>query len=156
MNVISYPSPFGMLRIAENGAVITSVHWAETQPAPAETGTLPTPLLQEAVCQLSEYFAGKRRVFDLPLARQGTDFQLRVWQALRTVPYGETRSYRQIAEMTGCPKGARAVGLANNRNPLSLLTPCHRVIGADSRLVGYAGGLEIKRLLLEMERSYAG
>jgi methylated-DNA-[protein]-cysteine S-methyltransferase len=148
-----YHSPVGTLCIAENGNAITHIKWAETQPAPTGTGEPATPLLREAVRQLSEYFAGKRRTFDLPLAPQGTAFQLRTWQALREIPYGETRSYKQIAEAVGCPKGARAVGLANNRNPISILTPCHRVIGANGRLVGYAGGLETKKQLLALERS---
>jgi methylated-DNA-[protein]-cysteine S-methyltransferase len=148
-----YHSPVGTLCIVENGNAITHVKWAGTQSMPAGSGEKVTPLLREAVRQLSEYFAGTRRTFDLPLAPQGTAFQLRTWQALREIPYGETRSYRQIAEAVGCPKGARAVGMANNRNPISILTPCHRVIGANGQLVGYAGGLETKKQLLAMERS---
>ncbi|MDR2041425.1 MAG: methylated-DNA--[protein]-cysteine S-methyltransferase [Tannerella sp.] len=156
MNFMYYHSPAGILRVAENGKAITHIQWAGTQPAPAETAQEPTPLLREAARQLSEYFAGQRRTFDLPLAPQGTAFQLRTWQALREIPYGQTRSYKQVAEAIGCPKGARAVGGANNRNPVSILTPCHRVIGADGRPVGYAGGLEAKKWLLALEQSSAG
>lgn len=105
----------------------------------------------EAVDQLGDYFAGRRRVFELDLAPNGTDFQLRVWAALRTIPYGETWSYRQLAEAVGSPKGSRAVGLANGRNPHSVIVACHRVIGADGSLTGYGGGLERKRLLLDLE-----
>lgn len=105
--------------------------------------------------QLGEYFAGERREFDLPLAPRGSEFQLRAWQALRQIPYGETRSYGEQAAMLGGPAAghtlARAVGLANNRNPISIVIPCHRVIGADGSLVGYGGGLETKRFLLDLE-----
>ena len=101
--------------------------------------------------QLEEYFAGRRREFDLPLSPTGTRFQLDVWQALREIPYGQTRSYKQIAAAVGRPLAARAVGMANNRNPLPIVVPCHRVIGASGALVGYASGLDIKRLLLDIE-----
>lgn len=153
MNFIRYPSPLGTLYIAENENAITHVKWDGTWQTPDGTAENATPILLEAVRQLSEYFAGLRRVFDLPLAPQGTAFQLRTWQALRDIPFGQTRSYKQIAQAIGCPKGARAVGMANNRNPISILTPCHRVIGADGRLVGYAGGLDIKKQLLALERA---
>ena len=101
---------------------------------------------------MSEYFAGKRTTFDVPLDAQGTDFQKRIWKALCTIPYGETRSYQQIAAIAGCPKGARAVGMANNRNPVSIIIPCHRVIGADGSLTGYAAGLPNKLKLLQLEK----
>jgi methylated-DNA-[protein]-cysteine S-methyltransferase len=104
-----------------------------------------------ALSQLTEYFAGEREEFDLPLDPQGTEFQLAVWRALTEIPYGETRSYGQIAESVGRPKAARAVGMANNKNPIAVIVPCHRVIGAGGALVGYAGGLERKTLLLELE-----
>ncbi|PJK01835.1 cysteine methyltransferase [Lysobacteraceae bacterium NML03-0222] len=116
-------------------------HWQES----------PHPLLSEAARQLGEYFAGQRHVFDLPLAPQGTDFQQRVWQALRTIPYGQTRSYAQLAAAIGQPKAMRAVGAANGRNPLSIVVPCHRVIGADGALVGFGGGLPVKTFLLRLE-----
>jgi methylated-DNA-[protein]-cysteine S-methyltransferase len=107
--------------------------------------------LREAVRQLAEYFAGDRRKFDLPLRLEGTDFQRRVWQVLTEIPYGETWSYGQLAQRIGNPKGCRAVGLANGRNPISILVPCHRVIGADGSLTGYGGGVERKRWLLAHE-----
>lgn len=112
-----------------------------------------TPLIQEAHRQLAEYLKGERQTFDLPLNPKGTDFQKRVWRALCDIPYGETRSYRQIAEAIGNPKAVRAVGMANNRNPITIVVPCHRVIGADGKLVGYGGGLEMKEFLLRLEKS---
>lgn len=111
-----------------------------------------TPLLREAAAQLREYFAGTRRAFTLPLAPAGTAFQQRVWKALRTIPCGETRTYKQIAEQIGRNRACRAVGMANNRNPIAILIPCHRVIGHDGRLTGYAGGLGIKEQLLNLEK----
>lgn len=108
-------------------------------------------VLRETVKQLEEYFAGKRLAFRLPLDLRGTAFQLRVWNALRQIPYGETRSYLQIGQAIGSPKAVRAIGGANHNNPLSIIIPCHRVIGANGELVGYGGGLPIKRFLLELE-----
>jgi O-6-methylguanine DNA methyltransferase len=105
--------------------------------------------------QLEQYFAGERRQFHLPLLLRGTPFQIRVWQALLEIPYGETRSYREVARMIGAEKAVRAVGGANNRNPLPIVVPCHRVIGADGSLVGYGGGLSIKRHLLQWEARHA-
>ncbi|MCL2438151.1 MAG: methylated-DNA--[protein]-cysteine S-methyltransferase [Coriobacteriia bacterium] len=101
--------------------------------------------------QLDEYFAGERRDFDLPLAPQGTDFQVAVWDALYAIPWGETRNYGQIAAQVGKPKAARAVGGANNRNPIAIVIPCHRVIGANGAMVGYRGGVDIKEHLLKLE-----
>ena len=112
-----------------------------------------SPLLRLACGQLREYFAGRRRDFDLPLAPRGTEFQLLVWGALRAIPYGETRSYGHIAAAAGRPRACRAVGLANNRNPIAIIVPCHRVIGADGSLTGYAAGLAIKARLLALERT---
>ena len=109
-------------------------------------------LIKKAAKELKEYFAGKRREFDLPLAFTGTDFQKKVWSALLEIPYGETRAYGQIAADIGNPKGCRAVGLANNRNPIAIICPCHRVIGADGALVGFGGGLEVKKFLLDLEK----
>jgi O-6-methylguanine DNA methyltransferase len=105
------------------------------------------------VAELHQYFAGRRRKFDFPLDLRGTDFQLACWRALLAVPYGQTRSYAEIARAVGRPRGFRAVGMANNRNPIAIVVPCHRVIAADGTLCGYGGGLEIKRNLLELERS---
>lgn len=108
-------------------------------------------VLDEAAGQLEEYFAGRRRDFQLPLDLRGTPFQQRVWQALTRIPYGAVHSYKQVGEAIGASKAVRAVGGANNRNPVPIIVPCHRVIGADGQMVGYAGGLSVKRLLLELE-----
>lgn len=113
-----------------------------------------TPLHREAFRQLTEYLEGKRKDFDLPLKPAGTPFQQRVWQALREIPYGQTRSYGEIARAVGNPKASRAIGMANNRNPVMIFIPCHRVIGTDGRLVGYAGGLDVKERLLRLEESH--
>ncbi|MFI4862037.1 MAG: methylated-DNA--[protein]-cysteine S-methyltransferase [Phycisphaerales bacterium JB063] len=109
----------------------------------------------EAKRQLDAYFAGDLQTFDLPLAPQGTDFQQRVWQQLRQIPYGQTISYGQLAQRTGDPNGSRAVGNANGKNPISIIVPCHRVIGANGRLTGFGGGLDTKRQLLELEQQHA-
>jgi len=111
-----------------------------------------TPLIREAAKQLEEYFVGKRKIFDIPLGPEGTPFQRAVWEALLEIPYGETRSYGDIAARIGNPKAARAVGMANNRNPIAVFVPCHRVIGASGKLVGYAGGVDVKKKLLELEK----
>ena len=111
-----------------------------------------TPLLTKAADQLAEYFAGRRKEFDLPLNPEGTDFQRKIWNALQKIPFGETRSYKQLAEMAGNGKACRAAGGANNKNPLPVFIPCHRVIGADGSPVGYGGGLKIKQFLLELEK----
>ncbi|MDR1869202.1 MAG: methylated-DNA--[protein]-cysteine S-methyltransferase [Treponema sp.] len=110
-----------------------------------------TPLIKEAAKQLEEYFNKKLKSFDLPLIFHGTDFQVKVWKALQKIPYGKTRSYGELASLTGNSKASRAVGMANNRNPITIIVPCHRVIGHDGSLTGYAGGLELKRKLLELE-----
>lgn len=145
-----YPSPIGDLILHEEDGCLTRVDFAD--PAlTSEQDPVLTPLLAETVRQLDEYFAGKRHDFDLPLAPQGTPFQQRVWAALRQIPYGTTASYGQIAAAIGNPKASRAVGMANNRNPIAVIIPCHRVIGADGSLVGYGGGLPIKKQLLELE-----
>ena len=107
--------------------------------------------LDRAQCELEEYFAGRRRVFSVPLSVAGTPFQKKVWRALMDIPYGETRSYGDIAAAVGSRNAGRAVGMANNKNPLPVFIPCHRVIGANKKLTGYAGGLEIKRILLDIE-----
>jgi methylated-DNA-[protein]-cysteine S-methyltransferase len=120
------------------------------------TQPLPEPeLIRRAFAQIGEYLAGRRKSFDLPLHAEGTPFMRRVWDALRRIPYGETRSYKDIAAAIGQPGAARAVGMANNRNPIALIIPCHRVIGADGTLVGFGGGLELKRRLLDLEADNA-
>lgn len=112
--------------------------------------------LRPYIRELKEYFAGGRREFSFALDLRGTDFQLACWRALLAIPYGETRSYADIARGVGCPQGFRAVGMANNRNPVAIVVPCHRVIGSDGSLAGYGGGLEIKRKLLELEGALSG
>ena len=115
-----------------------------------------TPLLREACRQLRFYLAGEIRTFNLPLCPKGTMFQRQVWQALQEIPYGETVSYKALAEKIGNPNACRAVGMANHRNPIAVVIPCHRVVGADGSLTGYAGGLERKQQLLELEQRYRG
>ena len=110
-------------------------------------------LLRRAAGELSEYFRGERQDFTVPIRMEGTEFQRKVWDALRRIPYGETRTYGQIADEIGCPSGARAVGMACNRNPIMLIVPCHRVVGANGKLVGFAGGLGMKEALLKLEKS---
>ena len=143
----------GMMGISETDGVVTDLFFSNNV---CETSGQKTPLLAKAEKQIGEYLNGTRRGFALPLASQGTEFQKTVWEALRRIPYGETRSYKQVADMIGRPKACRAVGMANYKNPVLILTPCHRVVGSDGRLTGYAAGLEVKEQLLELERTYAG
>jgi methylated-DNA-[protein]-cysteine S-methyltransferase len=145
-----FNSPLGLMMAQEQDGAIIALDFVQA-PQPDDI-LAETPLLLEAKRQVLEYFAGKRRDFDLPLAPKGTPFQQRVWQALRDIPYGQTRSYGQIAAAVGNPKAGRAVGGANHRNPISLVQPCHRVIGSSGRLVGYGGGLDKKEALLALER----
>ena len=134
------------------GALV-AVRWNFDLPRDAAPLALPaTPLLRQAAAELAAYFAGQLREFTVPLAPKGTPFQQKVWAALREIPYGETRSYKEIAAMVGNEKACRAVGMANNRNPLPIFIPCHRVVGSDGKLVGYAGGLDVKTFLLELEK----
>lgn len=136
----------------ENDALV-AVRWNVDLPRDSVPLALPTtPLLRQAAAELAAYFAGDLREFTVPLAPKGTPFQQKVWAALREIPYGETRSYKEIAAMVGNEKACRAVGMANNRNPLPIFIPCHRVVGADGELVGYAGGLDVKTFLLELEK----
>ena len=146
-----FSAPLGRITIVQNGDAITHLHIGEMPVLPADAEERATPLLREACRQLSEYFAGTRQTFSLPLAPAGTDFQKKAWRALCTIPYGQTRTYKDMAIAIGCPKGFRAVGLANNKNPIAILIPCQRVIGANGKLVGYAGGLHLKKFLLELE-----
>jgi len=147
-----YDTPIGKLLLEENGEGITQVDFL-TDISTGELELEETPLLKEAGKQLKEYFLGTRTAFQLPLCPKGTDFQKAVWKALENIPYGETKSYKDIAEAVGSPKGFRAVGMANNKNPIPIIIPCHRVIGADGKLVGYGGGLPIKVKLLELEKN---
>ena len=150
------PSPVGALQLVARGEALAAILW-ETDSAtrvklPPMTESGDHPVLIETARQLDAYFRGERRVFELPLDFAGTDFQKQVWQALLTIPYGETRSYSQIARQVGSPDAVRAVGAANGRNPISIVAPCHRVIGASGALTGFAGGLDTKRYLLALER----
>lgn len=147
-----YETDIGSIGIEDNGKAITGLYLAG-EGAKSAARIKETPLIREAARQLQEYMAGARTDFELPLAIAGTDFQCGVWQALREIPYGETRSYGQIAAAIGQPRASRAVGQANNRNPLPIVIPCHRVIGSGGRLTGYGGGLELKEYLLLLERS---
>lgn len=142
-------TPGGKLHILEDGTGICEVGFAEF----SDENVIweETPLLKEAVKQLGEYFRRERRGFDLPLSTHGTEFQERCWAALREIPYGETKTYGQLAAAVGNPRACRAVGMANHNNPLAVITPCHRVIGADGSLTGYAGGVDKKEMLLRIE-----
>lgn len=144
--------PIGELAIVEDGGGISDLFLRKSREAvDAREGM--TPVLERAAAELDEYFAGKRKTFTVPLALHGTSFQKSVWQALREIPYGQTRSYGEIARAVGSPKGFRAVGLACNRNPVLLMVPCHRVVGRDGGLTGFACGLAAKRFLLELEHT---
>ena len=149
-NFFSYRLKSINLVIAEDTRAITGVFFG-TKP-PVGFIKAETPLIKKAAAQIEEYLAGKRKKFTLPLVLRGTEFQVAVWRALQDIPYGETRSYKEIAAAIGRPKAVRAVGMANNRNPISIIIPCHRVIGHDGSLVGYGGGLPLKRRLLELEQ----
>jgi len=143
--------------IAEIGGALTEVFFENHVPAGfarSESREAETPLIREAAAQIGRYLAGGLREFDLPLDLRGTEFQKDVWRALLAIPYGETASYGGIAAAIGRPKAVRAVGLANNRNPVSIIVPCHRVVGHDGSLVGYGGGLPLKRRLLELEGNH--
>ncbi|WP_308774055.1 methylated-DNA--[protein]-cysteine S-methyltransferase [uncultured Bilophila sp.] len=142
----------GRMGIEEKDGFITYIHLPGQCKADSEGPE--TPLLGKAFTQLEEYFAGRRRTFDLPLKPEGTPFMKQVWRALCTVPYAHTASYKDIAEAIGNPKACRAVGMANNRNPISIVIPCHRIVGSNGALVGYGGGLDLKERLLGLERMY--
>ena len=156
MHIWYCSSSVGPLCLTEEDGFLTGLHFcAGAAPAPEALpcGGCPTPLLAEAERQLNEYFAGARTEFDLPLRAQGTDFQKAVWAELRRTPYGQTRTYGQLAAALGRPKASRAVGGACHCNPIAILVPCHRVIGASGALTGLAGGLEVKRSLMELEQA---
>jgi len=144
------------ISVAEEAGAITELYFHNHMPAAfakAEMRREQTRLIKEAAAQLKKYFAGKLRDFSLPLAMRGTEFQKSVWQALEAIPYGETRSYKEIAALVGRPSASRAVGMANNRNPVSIIVPCHRVLGHSGALVGYGAGLPLKVFLLALEES---
>ncbi|MCI8594685.1 MAG: methylated-DNA--[protein]-cysteine S-methyltransferase [Oscillospiraceae bacterium] len=145
-------TPLGMLVIEEDGAGICRLSREAAVSVRPDVFIGATPLLDAAARQLDEYFAGKRKTFDLPLSLEGTPFQKSVWRALSDIPYGETRAYVDIAEAIGKPKACRAVGMANHANPVMIVVPCHRVVGKDGSLTGYGGGLPMKQFLLDLER----
>ncbi len=150
MTSCTIATPIGALRICEEDGAICAIDFTKGALYPPGT-----PLLQEAARQLAAYFAGTLTDFDLPLRLEGTAFRLRCWEALRTIPYGETISYGEQARRIGRPKAVRAVGGANHHNPISIVVPCHRVIGADGTLTGYGGGIDVKAWLLAHEKKFA-
>jgi methylated-DNA-[protein]-cysteine S-methyltransferase len=151
MNVYVQQTALGKLGIAEQDGNITEVYFAN-EVIPQDVELVETVLINEAFSQLNAYLAGELREFSLPLAPRGTVFMQTVWKALCTVPYASTASYKDIAIAIGNPKAVRAVGLANNKNPIPIFIPCHRIIGSNGKLVGYSGGLEIKEFLLALEK----
>lgn len=150
----TYTSPLGVMTLQANDDGMLGA-WFETQTTqPEDLGEYVEEhqILHHVITQLDEYFSGQRKVFDIPLVANGTEFQKRVWQALTTIPYGQTWSYQDLANAIDNPKAVRAVGLANGKNPISIIVPCHRVIGKNGKLTGYAGGVERKAQLLELEK----
>jgi methylated-DNA-[protein]-cysteine S-methyltransferase len=154
MTHATYESPVGrLILVVDGGQVVRLALPGDPSSDMGDPGSC--GILEEALGQLGEYFAGARYQFDLPISPRGTEFQRGVWDALVRIPYARTATYSDIASMVGHPKAARAVGQANNRNPIPVVIPCHRVIGSGGALVGYRGGLEVKQRLLELERTYA-
>ncbi|NLZ81309.1 MAG: methylated-DNA--[protein]-cysteine S-methyltransferase [Clostridiales bacterium] len=145
-----YSSVIGKIKIAYTDTAVISLDKIEDNDY--IDIDVKSPLSDLAFSQLDEYFHGKRKEFDFPLEMRGTEFQKKVWMALCDIPYGETRTYKEIAILVGNPKASRAVGMANNKNPIAIAVPCHRVIGSNGKLVGYAGGLEMKTALLDIEK----
>lgn len=148
-----YHSPIGIIEILGNERGITVVHFVRGRTV---SESRPDPELRRAVAQIAEYFQGKRKEFSLSLHLEGTEFQKKAWRRLIRIPYGETSTYAEVARAIGRPDAARAVGQANHRNPISIVVPCHRVVGSDGRLVGYGGGLWRKQWFLAHERKFAG
>ncbi|WP_166171058.1 methylated-DNA--[protein]-cysteine S-methyltransferase [Acinetobacter sp. SA01] len=157
LSFMQMAAPVGTLKLVANDTALVAVLWENENPKRLCLAELIEqvnhPILLATQKQLTEYFAGTRQQFDLPLDFEGTEFQKKVWQALLTIPFGETRSYRDIAEQVGNVKAVRAVGAANGKNPISIIAPCHRVVGANGKLVGFAGGLDNKEILLKLESS---
>lgn len=148
MKTAVYHSPFGDMELTYEEDAVTALRMAEKKAA----GEAPEGLALAVFRELDEYFQGKRKTFDIPLRTHGTPFQEKVWAALRAIPYGEVRSYKEVAKAIGHPKAYRAVGMANNANPIFIIVPCHRVIGSDGSLTGYGGGLPMKKALLSLEK----
>lgn len=146
-----YQTPAGKLTIASDGSAVTNIAFGAVK---LKGEAHPSALTNKAANQLQQYFAGKRTTFDFPIFANGTNFQQAVWDAVSRIPYGETRSYKEIAALVGNERATRAVGMANNKNPLPIVVPCHRVIGANGKPVGYAGGLKLKEYLLELEKKH--
>lgn len=153
VNICFKQTAIGRIGIAEENGSITNLYF-ETDTLPQNACLSETEVITEAFRQLDAYLSGELQTLTVPLAPQGTDFMRTVWAALCRVPYGKTACYKEIAIAAGSPKAARAVGLANNRNPIPLFIPCHRVIGSDGKLTGYRGGLAIKKLLLDIEKAH--
>lgn len=153
-------SAVGKLKLVASSNALVAVLWERERPNRVKLDTArldpQQPILLETERQLKEYFSGERIQFDLPLQPDGSEFQKKVWQALRAIPFGETRSYLDLAKTVGSSRAARAVGAANGRNPLSIIVPCHRVVGTDGSLTGFAGGLETKAALLALEARSVG
>ena len=143
----TFNSPIGAVRLVEEGGSIIRIEFTDI----ADTSVTPTPLLHEVEHQITTFLRGERRQLDFPIRMVGTPFQQRVWRALQQIPYGTTRTYGEIASAIGNPRASRAVGMACNKNPLLLIVPCHRVVGSNGKLVGFAYGTEAKRWLLELE-----
>ncbi|MDF2636593.1 MAG: ogt [Pelosinus sp.] len=148
-----YETPIGKIGLVENGAAIIRLCFGTI--IPQNIKLMETSILEEANLQLQEYLCGNRKSFDLLLSPQGTEFQKKVWKTLQEIPYGKTCSYKDIAKQIGNPKAYRAVGMVNNKNPLPIFIPCHRVVGVDGSLIGYINGIELKKELLELEKKYA-
>jgi methylated-DNA-[protein]-cysteine S-methyltransferase len=144
-------TPIGELLLVSDGEALTGVRFDDARRGSPTPGGAGDPVIEEASAQLRAYFAGERTAFDLPLRAAGTPFEQGVWRELQRIPYGETTSYGELAARVGEPSAARAVGRANGRNPIPIIVPCHRVIGADGSLTGFGGGLECKRALLDLE-----
>ncbi|MEG2012129.1 MAG: methylated-DNA--[protein]-cysteine S-methyltransferase [Anaerovoracaceae bacterium] len=149
--IFKYDINLGLLSIVEEDNKIVRVTLSDINDVTIRNEE--TALIRQTYSEIMEYLQGKRKTFDIPLQLHGTEFQLKVWEELKNIPYGETISYKELARRVGSPKGCRAVGQANNKNPIPIIIPCHRVIGENGKLVGYNGGVEIKQFLLELEHS---
>lgn len=148
----TYTTPLGPLTLAEENDCLSNCSFGTSTKLAQNADIRETKLLKETWRQLQQYFNGERKTFNLPLAPHGTTFQQKAWQALLTIPYGQTASYKDMAIKIGNPKACRAIGMANNKNPIGIIIPCHRVIGSNGKLIGYAGGLDIKQKLLSLEK----
>lgn len=151
MNLVFYDTKIGRIGIGEDDGSITHVYFSEDE-VPSTYEEVETEIIIEAIKQLRMYLDGELKEFSLPLNPSGTDFMKSVWKSLCEIPYGRTKSYKEIASDVGNSKACRAVGMANNKNPIPIFIPCHRVIGSNGKLVGYRGGLEVKKILLQIEK----